>query len=85
MEVKALFKRIGVEPLVIELDQLGPQGPQLQKVLERLTGQFTVPNVFLDCLEETFVKVARHQGGVVCILYDLYHLVVDTLAVAQIL
>lgn len=23
MEVKALFKRIGVEPLVIELDQLG--------------------------------------------------------------
>ncbi|KAG0483342.1 hypothetical protein HPP92_011426 [Vanilla planifolia] len=62
--VKALFKRIGVEPLVIELDQLGPQGPQLQKVLERLTGQFTVPNVFLDCLEETFVKVARHQGGV---------------------
>ncbi|KAK1312999.1 hypothetical protein QJS10_CPA06g00056 [Acorus calamus] len=48
MEVKALLKRLGVEPLVIELDELGPQGPQLQKVLERLTGQFTVPNVFID-------------------------------------
>nr|XP_029124491.1 monothiol glutaredoxin-S10 isoform X2 [Elaeis guineensis] len=49
MEVKSLFKRIGVEPLVIELDQLGPHGPQLQKVLERLTGQYTVPNVFIGC------------------------------------
>lgn len=25
----------------------GPQGPQLQKILERLTGQHTVPNVFI--------------------------------------
>jgi hypothetical protein len=25
----------------------GAQGPQLQKVLERLTGQSTVPNVFI--------------------------------------
>jgi len=47
MEVKALFKRIGVQPHVIELDHLGAQGPQLQKVLERLTGQSTVPNVFI--------------------------------------
>ncbi|CAA7403293.1 unnamed protein product [Spirodela intermedia] len=54
MEVKALFKRLGVEPLVIELDELGPQGPQLQKVLERLTGQFTVPNVFIG---------GKHIGG----------------------
>ncbi|KAF8007039.1 hypothetical protein BT93_K1136 [Corymbia citriodora subsp. variegata] len=46
-EVKSLFKRLGVDPLVIELDELGPQGPQLQKVLERLTGQHTVPNVFI--------------------------------------
>ncbi|KAJ0251603.1 Glutaredoxin-C5 [Hirschfeldia incana] len=45
-EVKTLFKRLGVQPLVIELDELGPQGPQLQTVLERLTGQRTVPNVF---------------------------------------
>ncbi|KAL0913619.1 hypothetical protein M5K25_017096 [Dendrobium thyrsiflorum] len=32
----------------------GPQGPQLQKVLERLTGQFTVPNVFIG---------GKHIGG----------------------
>ncbi|MCL7047481.1 hypothetical protein MKW94_017644 [Papaver nudicaule] len=53
-EVKSLFKRLGVEPLVIELDELGPQGPQLQKVLERLTGQHTVPNVFIG---------GKHIGG----------------------
>ncbi|KAK8945209.1 Monothiol glutaredoxin-S10 [Platanthera zijinensis] len=54
MEVKALFKRMGVDAHVIELDQLGSQGPQLQKVLERLTGQFTVPNVFIG---------GKHIGG----------------------
>ncbi|XP_038874858.1 glutaredoxin-C5, chloroplastic-like [Benincasa hispida] len=53
-EVKALFQRLGVQPLVIELDELGPQGPQLQKVLERLTGQHTVPNVFIG---------GKHIGG----------------------
>ncbi|XP_010548722.1 PREDICTED: glutaredoxin-C5, chloroplastic-like [Tarenaya hassleriana] len=53
-EVKSLFKRLGVQPLVIELDELGPQGPQLQKVLERLTGQYTVPNVFVG---------GKHIGG----------------------
>ncbi|XP_009137805.1 glutaredoxin-C5, chloroplastic [Brassica rapa] len=53
-EVKTLFKRLGVQPLVIELDELGPQGPQLQKVLERLTGQHTVPNVFVG---------GKHIGG----------------------
>ncbi|KAK6259871.1 Glutaredoxin - like 3 [Theobroma cacao] len=53
-EVKSLFKRLGVNPLVIELDELGPQGPQVQKVLERLTGQHTVPNVFIG---------GKHIGG----------------------
>ncbi|VVB11244.1 unnamed protein product [Arabis nemorensis] len=53
-EVKTLFKRLGVQPLVIELDELGPQGPQLQKVLGRLTGQHTVPNVFVG---------GKHIGG----------------------
>ncbi|GAB4830156.1 Monothiol glutaredoxin-S10 [Ancistrocladus abbreviatus] len=53
-EVKSLFKRLGVEPHVIELDELGSQGPQLQKVLERLTGQHTVPNVFIR---------GKHIGG----------------------
>ncbi|XP_019709524.1 monothiol glutaredoxin-S10 [Elaeis guineensis] len=28
-----------------------PPGPQLQKVLERLTGQYTVPNVFIDTVK----------------------------------
>ncbi|KAH0915538.1 hypothetical protein HID58_029984 [Brassica napus] len=54
IEVKTLFKRLGVQPLVIELNELGPQGPQLQKVLERLTGQRTVPNVFVG---------GKHIGG----------------------
>ncbi|KAF5188501.1 Glutaredoxin-c5 protein [Thalictrum thalictroides] len=53
-EVKSLFKRLGVQPFVIELDEMGPQGPQLQKVLERLTGQHTVPNVFIG---------GKHIGG----------------------
>ncbi|GAV63861.1 Glutaredoxin domain-containing protein [Cephalotus follicularis] len=53
-EVKSLFKKLGVQPLVIELDELGPQGPQVQKVLERLTGQHTVPNVFIG---------GNHIGG----------------------
>ncbi|KAF7818494.1 glutaredoxin-C5, chloroplastic [Senna tora] len=53
-EVKSLFKKLGVEPMVIELDEMGPQGPQLQKVLERLTGQHTVPNVFIG---------GKHIGG----------------------
>ncbi|KAF3777177.1 Glutaredoxin-C5 [Nymphaea thermarum] len=51
MEVKALFKRLAVEPFVIELDEMGPQGLQVQKVLERLTGQHTVPNVFIDTVK----------------------------------
>ncbi|XP_062019209.1 monothiol glutaredoxin-S10-like [Rosa rugosa] len=53
-EVKSLFKRLGAEPTVIELDELGAQGPQVQKVLERLTGQHTVPNVFIG---------GKHIGG----------------------
>uniref|UniRef100_A0A7N0ZQJ7 Glutaredoxin domain-containing protein n=1 Tax=Kalanchoe fedtschenkoi TaxID=63787 RepID=A0A7N0ZQJ7_KALFE len=53
-EVKSLFNRLGVQPLVIELDELGAQGPQIQKVLERITGQHTVPNVFIG---------GKHIGG----------------------
>ncbi|KAJ7977133.1 Glutaredoxin [Quillaja saponaria] len=53
-EVKSLFKKLGAQPMVIELDELGPQGPQLQKLLERLTGQHTVPNVFIG---------GKHIGG----------------------
>ncbi|XP_014514452.1 monothiol glutaredoxin-S10 [Vigna radiata var. radiata] len=53
-EVKSLFNKLGVNPLVFELDEMGPQGPQLQKVLERITGQHTVPNVFIG---------GKHIGG----------------------
>ncbi|XP_076921317.1 monothiol glutaredoxin-S10-like [Bidens hawaiensis] len=53
-EVKSLFNQLGVQPLVVELDQIGSQGPQIQKVLEQLTGQHTVPNVFIG---------GKHIGG----------------------
>ncbi|KAK8701982.1 hypothetical protein V6N13_020356 [Hibiscus sabdariffa] len=53
-EVKSLFKKLGVEPSVIELDELGAQGSQLQNVLEQLTGQRTVHNVFIG---------GKHIGG----------------------
>ncbi|KAL3647678.1 hypothetical protein CASFOL_008646 [Castilleja foliolosa] len=54
MEVKNLFKKLGVEPFVVELDQLGPQGSEVQNSLEVLTGQRTVPNVFIG---------GKHIGG----------------------
>ncbi|KFK40389.1 hypothetical protein AALP_AA3G367200 [Arabis alpina] len=53
-QVKSLFKRLEVEPLVIELDELGSEGSQLQNVLLKLTGQSTVPNVFIG---------GKHIGG----------------------
>ncbi|EFH60194.1 hypothetical protein ARALYDRAFT_899837 [Arabidopsis lyrata subsp. lyrata] len=65
-EVKSLFKSLQVEPLVVELDELGmltslqemfvtsSEGPQLQNVLEKITGQYTVPNVFIG---------GKHIGG----------------------
>ncbi|KAJ4888880.1 hypothetical protein Rs2_28628 [Raphanus sativus] len=53
-EVKSLFNGLQVKPLVIELDQLGAEGSQLQNVLEKLTGQYTVPNVFIG---------GKHIGG----------------------
>ncbi|XP_047318530.1 monothiol glutaredoxin-S10-like [Impatiens glandulifera] len=62
-EVKTLFRRLGIEPLVIELDELGPQGPQVQKVLKRITGQHTVPNVFVG---------GKHIGGCTDTI-KLYH------------
>ncbi|KAJ0970375.1 hypothetical protein J5N97_023269 [Dioscorea zingiberensis] len=63
MEVKALLERLGVEPHVIELDQLGSEGRELQDALETVTGQFTVPNVFIG---------GKHIGGCTDTL-DLYH------------
>ncbi|KAE8676255.1 Glutaredoxin-C5 [Hibiscus syriacus] len=62
-EVKFLFKKLGVQPSVIELDELGAQGSQLQDVLEQLTGQRTVPNVFIG---------GKHVGGCTETV-ELYH------------
>ncbi|CAA7013964.1 unnamed protein product [Microthlaspi erraticum] len=53
-QVKTLFGKLQVKPLVIELDELGSEGSQLQNVLEKLTGQYTVPNVFIG---------GKHIGG----------------------
>uniref|UniRef100_A0A1J3CY43 Monothiol glutaredoxin-S12, chloroplastic n=1 Tax=Noccaea caerulescens TaxID=107243 RepID=A0A1J3CY43_NOCCA len=53
-QVKTLFMELEVKPLVIELDELGSEGSQLQNVLEKLTGQYTVPNVFIG---------GKHIGG----------------------
>nr|AAM64584.1 putative glutaredoxin [Arabidopsis thaliana] len=53
-QVKSFFKSLQVEPLVVELDQLGSEGSQLQNVLEKITGQYTVPNVFIG---------GKHIGG----------------------
>ncbi|KAH9308196.1 hypothetical protein KI387_036107, partial [Taxus chinensis] len=53
-DVKALFKRIGVDPVVVELDELGPSLRQVQSALQRLTGQSTVPNIFIG---------GKHIGG----------------------
>lgn len=51
--VKELFKKLGVEYKVIELDQ-HPNGKAIQHYLEELTGQRTVPNVFIK---------GNHIGG----------------------
>ncbi|CAG0914711.1 unnamed protein product [Notodromas monacha] len=52
--VKALFKDLGVEYVAIELDSLGSLGDSIQDALLELTGQSTVPNVFIN---------GKHYGG----------------------
>jgi glutaredoxin 3 len=44
---KKVFQEVGAEPHVVELDKL-EEGPELQKEFLELTGQNTVPNLFLD-------------------------------------
>jgi glutaredoxin 3 len=51
---KELFKRMNVQGVVvIELDR-DPRGQDIQKELQRMTGQRTVPNVFVN---------GTHLGG----------------------
>nr|XP_028958385.1 glutaredoxin-C5, chloroplastic isoform X2 [Malus domestica] len=53
---KRALRRRWMRTQLSSIPKLGvrPQGPQLQKVLERLTGQHTVPNVFIG---------GKHIGG----------------------
>ncbi|KAI3432589.1 hypothetical protein D9Q98_004137 [Chlorella vulgaris] len=63
-EVKSLFKKIGVEAKVLELDNIA-DGSSVQEALAQITGQRTVPQVFVGgqhvggC-DDT---VAAYQGG----------------------
>ncbi|SAM07379.1 hypothetical protein [Absidia glauca] len=50
---KNLFKQLGVEAVVLELDQID-DGAAIQDYLQKKTGQRTVPNVFV---------AQQHVGG----------------------
>lgn len=47
------FASLGVKPLVLQLDEL-PDGQQIQDALREITGQNTVPNIFIE---------GKHIGG----------------------
>ncbi|CAM9380162.1 unnamed protein product [Ectocarpus fasciculatus] len=47
MQTKQLFADLGVNPTVFELDR-HRDGPEVQSALQSLTGQRTVPNVFIN-------------------------------------
>eukprot|EP00980_Cylindrotheca_fusiformis_P029573 scaffold23529_cov255-Cylindrotheca_fusiformis.AAC.1 len=51
---KGLFEELGVDFKVHELDQMGDDGPALQQALLDMTGQRTVPSVFVK---------GEHIGG----------------------
>ena len=53
MQTKKLFSDLGVSPTVLELDIHG-DGFEMQSALQSLTGQRTVPNVFIN---------GTHVGG----------------------
>eukprot|EP00699_Malawimonas_sp_californiana_P001292 EC715281.1.p1 GENE.EC715281.1~~EC715281.1.p1 ORF type:complete len:132 (+),score=8.89 EC715281.1:15-410(+) len=47
MKTKALLARLGVNAKVVELDQAGATGAEMQHVLTETHGQRTVPYVFI--------------------------------------
>lgn len=53
-KTKELFTGLGVEYVVHELDKMGDDGPELQMALFKMTGQKSVPNVFVN---------GQHIGG----------------------
>ena len=50
---KGLFQEMGVDATYIELDEL-TNGPEVQAALQGISGQRTVPNVFIN---------GKHLGG----------------------
>ena len=48
LKLKAAFNQSRVEFTAIELDTLGPKGAEMQNVLLEISGQKTVPNVFIN-------------------------------------
>lgn len=50
---KTLFERMGIEAEVVELDKM-EDGHEMQVALQELSGQRTVPNVFIN---------GKHLGG----------------------
>ena len=54
MATKNLFKSSNVDAEVLELDQMGNEGVELQTALFEKTNQRSVPNVFVN---------GKHLGG----------------------
>ena len=52
-QTKDLFKSKGIDAKIVELDQVG-NGQDIQNKLKEMTGQGTVPNVFIK---------GKHIGG----------------------
>ena len=48
IKLKKTFKQERVDFTAVELDTLGPMGANMQNALLELTGQKTVPNVFVN-------------------------------------
>lgn len=51
---KELLKKLNVEAHIVDLDQMGQEGEEIQQYLAEITGQRTVPNVFIK---------SKHIGG----------------------
>lgn len=47
VQTKDLFSELGIDIKVHELDQMGEDGPALQHALLQMSGQKSVPNVFV--------------------------------------
>jgi len=48
MRVGDLFKELEVPYNATELDEMGPEGAEIQRILAKRTGQSTVPSVWIN-------------------------------------